>query len=214
MEQIQTAVFTGVVALLFSVTAAASANTVGTDYAIVVSKSTLNEVDWQAVADALVKKHQGVIIPYDTDVASVLPALKEQFPRYTCFLAQPDEATADYVRSVHQLTRRLDEDPYTDTLWAILTGHNAKNALEIASHSKPLLIRKVASGTEVALEMCQQGVWYDELVKHKEVKKEVGGKAAQFKGPGDTTRALAETLTDYKADLFVTSGHEIGRAHV
>jgi zinc protease len=202
-------VFALLLAILFSATASADpvASSDNIDYAIVVSESTLNDVEWKAVAEALVAKHNGRIIRYDAQVESALPALKEQFPRYTCFVAKPGEATADFVRSVHQLTRRLDDDPYTDTLWAILTGHDAKNALEIARHKQPLVIRKVASGTEVALEMCQQGLWYDELIKHKQVKKDVGGKAAQFKGPGDTTKALAETLTDYKADLFVTSGH-------
>ena len=35
-------------------------------------------------------------------------------------------------------------------------------------------------------------------------------KADQQKGPDDTTAALADLLNDYHADLFVTSGHDVG----
>ena len=177
------------------------------DYAIVVSNSTLNDDKWKAVVDTLVAKHDGQVVTFREDVEQAHSRLQELFPRYTCFVATPDEATADFVRIVHQLTRRLDEDPYTDTMWSILTGHTAENALSIARHDSPLVVRKVASGTEVALEMCEQGLWYDELVKYKKVEKQKDGKPQQRDGPADTTKALADTLTDYKADLFVTSGH-------
>ena len=43
------------------------------------------------------------------------------------------------------------------------------------------------------------------------VRKKVGETQAQEKGPADTTKALADTLADYKADLFVTSGHATER---
>jgi len=109
------------------------------------------------------------------------------------------------------LTRRLDDDPYTDTFWGILTGYDAKGALAIAKHDKPLVVKKVASGTEFATEMVIEGFWYDELVKNKHVKKEPGGKAKELKGPDDTTGALVDALNKYKADLFVTSGHATQR---
>jgi hypothetical protein len=55
--------------------------------------------------------------------------------------------------------------------------------------------------------MVPEGVWYCELVKNKMVKKEAGKQPETLTGPDDTTRALAEALTEYRADLFVTSGH-------
>jgi zinc protease len=105
----------------------------------------------------------------------------------------------------------LDDDPYTDCFWGILTGYDAANALRIAQQKEPLTVRKVASGTEVALEMCEEGVWFCELNKGKMVKKEKGGEAKPSEVPFDTTEALARTLTDYRADLFVTSGHATER---
>ena len=126
---------------------------------------------------ALVKKHDAKVITHGGDVAGALGTLRGAFPRYTCFVATPKEATGAYVARVHQLTRQLDEDPYTDTFWGILTGYNAANALAIAKHSKPLTVRKVASGTEIALECVTEGLWYDELVKNKHVRNRPGGKA-------------------------------------
>ena len=177
------------------------------DYAVTVSQSTYDQDNWKPVVEALVKKYGAKVIIYDKAVAESLEELQRQFPRYTCFVAQPTETTRQFVAEVHRLTRQLDDDPYTDTRWGILTGYDAANALAIAQHDKPLVVRKVASGTEVALDCCEQGLWYDELVKGKMVRKQPGGKIEQLRWPDDTTAALVNTLNEYRADLFVTSGH-------
>ena len=177
------------------------------DYAVVVSKATYADKDWKPVVTALVKKHGANVIEFEGNVTGTLGKLRGQFPRHTCFVATPKEATGDFVAAVHQLTRALDEDPFTDTFWGVLTGYNAANALAIAKHSNPLTVRKVASGTEIALEFVTEGLWYDELVKNKFVRKKVGSKAEQLRGPDDTTEAFAKVLTDYEPDLFITSGH-------
>ena len=176
-------------------------------YCVVVSRATNELADWKPVVRTLVAKHDAEVVVYGDAVTESLEELRRQFPRHTCFVATPKEATGKFVAEVHQLTRRLDSDPYTDTLWGILTGFDAKNALAIAHHQTPLTVRKVASGTEVALECCVEGLWYDELVKNKLVRKEPGGSAKLLRGPDDTTEVLADTLNKYKADLFITSGH-------
>lgn len=176
-------------------------------YTVVVSRATYGRADWKPVVRTLVAKHDAEVVVYGDAVTESLEELRRQFPRHTCFVATPKEATGKFVAEVHQLTRRLDSDPYTDTLWGILTGFDAKNALAIAHHQTPLTVRKVASGTEVALECCVEGLWYDELVKNKLVRKEPGGSAKLLRGPDDTTEVLADTLNKYKADLFITSGH-------
>ena len=182
------------------------------DYAVVVSRETQRNPSWKPVIDALVSKHNGAdVVIWDKDVNECLNDLRELHPRYTCFVATSAEAGRELVADVHQLTRRFDEDLYTDTQWGILTGYDAANALQIARQSEPLEVRKVASGTEVALQMCGQGVWYDELVQHKKVSRKPGGEVRRERGPADTTHALAETLTQDAADLFVTSGHATER---
>jgi len=176
-------------------------------YAVVVKKSTAEDAKWQKVVAKLKTKHHASIITYDASVDESLDAIQREFPRYTCFVAKPEDAGRAFVAQVHQLTRKLDDDPYTDTFWGILTGYDADNALAIASQGEPLVVKKVASGTEFATEMVTEGQWYDELVKNKHVRKEPGGKAKQLKGPDDTTKVLVDLLNEYKADLMITSGH-------
>jgi len=132
-------------------------------YVVVVSSATFAKADWRKVADALEAKHGAIVCQYKTSPSEALPALKKHFPKYACFLATPGEAGRKFVAEVHQLTRKLDDDPYTDLLWGILTGYDAANALGIAKHAAPLTIKRVASGTDVALDMCTEGLWYCEL---------------------------------------------------
>jgi len=177
-------------------------------YAIVVSQATLNTPGWNDVVTAIEKKYPGASrLVYTKSPSEQLPALKQLHPRYTCFVATPAKAGREFVLGIHALCRSYDNDPYTDTLWAILTGYNAANALRIAKHSEPLTIHKVASGTAIALEMVEQGGWFDEGEACKKVWKELGKTPVQIKVAQDTTLAMVDTLNVWQADCFVTSGH-------
>jgi len=180
-------------------------------YTVVVSDKTRAEAGWSAVVDALVDKHDADVVTYDKSPMQTRAALRANHPRYVCFVATPAEAGRDFVAEVHRLTRRFDDDPYTDCFWGILTGYDAANALAIARHDQPLTIRKVAAGTEIAMDMVDQGIWYCELEKHRMVVKQPGEAPVQQRGPADTTHALADTLSEYEADLFITSGHATER---
>ncbi|MFO0976359.1 MAG: hypothetical protein U0996_08165 [Planctomycetaceae bacterium] len=183
----------------------------GADYVVVVSKATQGDSDWSKVVEELVARHQAEVVVYDKEVSESLPALRKLFPRYACFVATSEEANRQMVADVHRLTRKLDEDPYADVFWGILTGYDSANALAIAKEREPLVIKRVASGTELAMDRVPEGVWYCELEQNRMVRKEPGGEAKQVQGPNDTTQALAASLTDYHADLFVTSGHATER---
>jgi hypothetical protein len=189
------------------VVAASTAYAADGTYTVVVSQQTNKNAEWNKVVQTLVVKHQAQVIVFEDQVRDSLSQLTQQFPKYVCFVSTPNETTTEFVTAVHQLTRKLDDDPYTDTFWGILTGFDAANALTIAKHREPLTIHKVASGTEIALQCCTEGLWYDELVKNKLVQKQRDSDAKQLRGPDDTTAALVDTLNQYQADLFVTSGH-------
>ena len=176
-------------------------------YAVVVSKATYGDSQWKPVVDALVEKHRAGVLVFERSVNESLGKLRQRLPRYVCFVAKPAEATRQFVADVHCLSRRLDDDPYTDAIWGILTGYDAACALRIARQARPLTIHRVASGTEVELPMCDEGMWYCELVKNRMVRKKPGQKPIQQKGPDDTTKALVDSLNVYRAQLFVTSGH-------
>jgi len=99
------------------------------DYAVVVSQSTRAKADWNQVVSALVEKHHASVVTFDRSVDEALPELRRQFPRFVAFVATPAEAGRDFVARVHRLTRRFDDDPYTDCFWGIVTGYDAAAAL-------------------------------------------------------------------------------------
>jgi len=184
-------------------------------YAIVVSSGTLADAAWKAVTVALeakhAEKHDVSVVTWEKSVEETLPRLTEVFPRCVCFVATPEEAGREFVAQVHRLTRALDEDPYTDALWGILTGYDADAAMVIAKEAKPLTVHRVASGTELAMEMVEAGVWYCELNQNRMVRKQPGEAAEELRGPDDTTKALVDALNVEKAQLMVTSGHATER---
>ena len=76
-------------------------------------------------------------------------ALSAMMPRYTCFVTTPKETSREFVAQVHRLTRNLNDDPYPDTIWGILTGLTAADAVRIASTTAPLEVHNVVSTTGV-----------------------------------------------------------------
>lgn len=184
------------------------------DYAIVVSEDTRADPAWARVVAALEEKHRArgpVVIPWRESPAESVPRLAAARPRHACFVARPAETTARFVRDVHELARRLDDDPYGDVLWGILTGCDAAAAVAIAATAEPLVVRRVTAGTEVALDRVPEGVWYSELERTRAVRKRAGGEPEAEACPADTTAALAARLNDGATDLFVTSGHATER---
>ena len=133
-----------------------------TKYVIVVSQQTLDDPAWKPVVSALLAKHKGQVLAYDK-LSDAKTELSKRLPKFACFVATPVEANKSFVAQVHQLTRQLDDDPYTDVIWGILTGFDAANALRIAETSEPLLIHKVAAGTDLPLELFDEGTCYSEL---------------------------------------------------
>ncbi len=199
--------------LLFALLLPCSGLLRASDYVVLVSETTAKDAAWNEVGKVLSKKHgDAPIIEFKTaDVGTLAERLKAERPRFACVVARHEEADRRFVTQLHQVFRALDDDPYADCFWAILTGFDAKNAMAIARTNDPLTVERVASGTEVALEKCKEGIWYCELNKNKVVEKQQGNEAVVGKCPTDTTKLLVESLNDYAPGLFVTSGHATER---
>ena len=181
-------------------------------YTIVSSAATKADPAWNAVVDALQKKHpEAKRIVWENDVTACLPELTRQHPRYVCFVSPPSEVSLEFVRKVHRLTRKFDADPFTDCRWGILTGFDSSNALEIASEGKPLIIRHTVSGTELATERCESVQTFDELVAGKRVMKQAGEDAVMGSGPVDSSWDIAIALERPETGLLITSGHATER---
>jgi zinc protease len=180
-------------------------------YAVVVSRGTQGDAAWAKLTAALASRHGGQVIVYDGAVTQCLPPLRAAMPRYACFVARPEEAGRQFVLDVHRLTRKLDDDPYTDVLWGIVTGYSAEDALRIATAPSPLIIRTGGGGCGLDLALFDSGKWFSEGSAGEYWQKAAGGKPEKKQGPVDSTAAIVDFLNTGGCELFVTSGHATDR---
>jgi hypothetical protein len=192
-------------------TAVASVEVAG-GYAVVVSEKTRADADWKPVVRALQDKYPGAqVITYKQSVGEAKAALAKSLPRYTCFVARPSELGRTFVVNVHRLTRRLNDDPYTDTLWGILTGYDSASALQIASCREPLTLHK-GVGIGMNLGPFDEGFDLSDARQGLTRTKSSDGKTAS-KEAGDADRAadFVRALNEMKPDCLGSDGHATER---
>ncbi|RLE67850.1 MAG: hypothetical protein DRJ34_04125 [Thermoprotei archaeon] len=181
-------------------------------YAIVVSKNTLNDSEWKKVVYALKEKYERffnvTILVYENNIWEVRNLLASLLPDYICFVNKFNEVNPEFIKEVNRLTRELDEDPYGDSIWAILTGYTANDALRIIN-CKKLIVKRMLAGCAVVkwLKYVQEGIVTSEIQYEKEWIKFSNGTIKEIKCPIDRTEFLARLLNSNKFDIFITSGH-------
>ena len=177
-------------------------------YAVCVSRETMEDEAWRAAANALVARHAAALVLYSTGVPEqVLPLLRSIDPQYVGFVARPEEAGRDFVAALHRLSRQVDDDPYGDFLWGIVTGYDAGDALRIAQGGPPLSVRRVVGGTGLDLTNFQSGVAFFETRQGRMRSREPRGEVLDGACPPDATAEIVKALNAGDAQLFVTSGH-------
>ena len=176
-------------------------------YAVVVDANTLKDPQWGQVAEALKKKYNAkIFIAHYPNVGAVRKALNEYMPWYVCFIAQPEQATREMICAAAYTMTWLDDDPYEDAIWAILTGFVAEDAIRIVN-AEPLLVRKELSNSwDGWLDWFEGGVSLDSAGKYKFVKN-TGGAKQQLEGPKERTPQFIEVLNQDDCDIITTSAH-------
>lgn len=191
--------------------AAASAQR-GTDAAIVLTEGAAADPAWRSVADWLSKDQGAEIIEWKAGATdAVVAKLAATAPRFTTFIATPAEAGRVRVREIHQLTRRLDADPWCDTRWGIITGRTAGDAMRQAQFKGPLAVNRGFGGTGIPLENFAEGVWFNEGVAGQCTTKARDGTVSTTVGATDTTEALVDAFNTVHPDFVMTSGHATER---
>lgn len=181
-------------------------------YAVVVSEETFAKPEWAAVVTALEARHSGIVITWSGSAFDAKDALSAYFPKTICYVATPEESNRQFVADVHRLSRQLDDDPYTDAIWAVLTGYEAADALRMAQHAEPLEVRRVLAPTVGAqLDPFDEGIMFDELKANRMGEKTAGGELVARECPTDTTFMIVDALNEYQPDVFITSGHATER---
>jgi hypothetical protein len=181
-------------------------------YAVVISKMTAAKSEWKVVADALIKKHAGKLVVYEGSVTNCLPALKRLQPRYTAFVETPENIGRVYVAEIHRLTRQLDDDPYGDTLWGIVSAATPAGALRVANATEPRVIHSAIGNTGINEAWVDRMFFVSDGKKGEWVFKDAAGKITKGDdGEVDRTRLFVEKFNLLQPDLMVTSGHATER---
>jgi hypothetical protein len=176
-------------------------------YAVVISHRAYTDKAWKAVADALVRKHDGQLIMIEKSPWESGLELVARRPDFVCFVLPPEDAGRDRVANIHRMTRQLNEDPYTDVMWGILTGYDAADALRIAKQKEPLVIRRgYTSMGPGGLENWESGFASSET-SLKAFWTKTGGVIEAGTCEPDATQAFVEAFNAAGPDVLYTSGH-------
>jgi hypothetical protein len=201
----------GLVAVAGWVASAGAAEPAGR-YAIVVKKDVAAG-PWGKVVRFLAAKHKGKAFAYDKSPEDVRKDVGAYHPRYVCFVCPPTENFPDFALVANKFCRTLDDDPYVDAIWGILTGFDEEHALELAK-AEPVVIRRAFTKTLGAwLNWVPEGDYVTEWTRDRGelgVKKAGEDFAVKSGGPtsdADDARYVHKLLSADKFDLIIGSGH-------
>lgn len=198
----------------------ASYDTESFKYAIVVSSKTNDSPEWKKVVEALDEKYSDTqLFIWQSEIKEIKKELKKYNPKYVCFVIPPEEMTKSsvdhfepnpIVKNIHIMLRDLDNDPYEDAIWGIITGYDVDDALRIAKQKQPLFISNGTGATKGWIEYLDSGVAYSETEDNTYFIKssETNNKALEkTDGPLDVTEEFAEQINSNKVDILWSSSH-------
>lgn len=213
---IRTVCFAAAAAALVSVPFRAASSEVlpaVTGYAIVAERAVLDDPQWAAVTEALRAKYpQARIHAFAESPEEVREALAAELPQYTAVVVRPETATDLFVLDLHNLFRRLDGDPWCDTLWSIVTGYDAESARVLAA-AGPIAVRTGLDCAGTDITAFDEAWFYTETARGTLKHWKRGAMAEPEAVPCDTdnTQGFLERLQRDRVQFLATSGHATER---
>lgn len=191
---------------------AALASAGAAEYLTLVTQTTAGDPAWKAAAEALAAKHGGVCEVWDSSETGMLKLLKQHQPRYLAVVAKPQKFTASVVRSINRVTRQVDDDPWTDCRWGLITGNTAADVLRIVDTREPLIIKRALATTGIDLGLVDSALVLSDGGKGGYTRKQPGGEPEngtwdQAAQPGGTVPMFADYWNSNDPQLLVTSSH-------
>ncbi len=183
-------------------------------YTIISSRSTMAEPAWASVVSALKKKHQTAHICTLDELSetNLTNALRSTGARYAACVLRPQEVGRELVTALHRAARQVDNDPWGDCIWGIITGHNAADAERIAEAGEPLVIKRMLGTTNVHHARFEHSCcitdWTDAPVLEQSGYTTPTTITYPKGGPADKLLdTFAEQLRHHKPQFIVTSSH-------
>jgi len=180
------------------------------EYVVAADKS-VESGEWRGVVEALVKKHRAKKVRFDgvRGLPGILPELRRMRPKYVCFVAKPEVVGRDFVVAASRVLRHIDDDPYGDAIWGIVTGYCARDALNVVRAPLARKVRSIATslGGAGTLDAWESGFASDERSADNFWIKRPRGACTKIHTGGNVAKAYADAFNSMAVDYFMTSGH-------
>jgi len=168
------------------------------------------ENGWRSVTDALLEGPEDTVVETREIVsAETLAALREKRPRYVTFVMLPEEIDCDTIRGIKRMMCSIDDDPFDDAMWGIVTGPTASDAKRVAACKGPKMVTNVLATTGVDKDIVPGPVTVvsDAYPAGEWWQKRPGMDVERHSTTGDTSHVFAEAWNRDDPDLILTSSH-------
>jgi zinc protease len=178
-------------------------------YAIIATEAVANDPAWRAatIEKLQAKYPHAKLFVWKQRLNEVLPAVRDLQPSFTVFVGKPEEMPRKMVMSAHYFSRLIDDDPYADTFWGLITGYDADAAGLVAGATDFEIERAMdCSGTD--LKSFNEAWRYSEDHRGtmKYWKRGMADEEASTCDTDNTQGVLARLQKD-KIQFLATSGH-------
>lgn len=186
------------------------------DYAVVARQKLKTDTGWVKVISFLQEKHHAPVFYYNNSPSEILDSLKFYTPRYVAFVEEPKQVDRELVMLLHRMSRQVDDDVYSDYIWGIITGYDAKTALKLANNGvRPLTIKSAVS----TIAELREAKWFDRFAWIDDHQDGLCGEKRSIKdsvitytiSPDESLQKFYDFYKDYDPDFIVTSGHATER---
>lgn len=147
---------------------------------------------WEGVVASLQARHGAEVLRFDGTPTELEAQLKALSPRYVAVVDVPENIGRDYVIALNQMSRRMDDDPYADFLWGIITGYDAAGAMRMVDDSQEPMVLRTGVATIKELEAAK---WFDAYAFVDDHQVGMRGE----KKPGEDTLTYSEI--EYRTDM-------------
>ena len=180
---------------------------------VVSSLLAAESPEWSRVPEALAAKHAHEAcvscVTASPSVTNALGQIRSAQPTHVAFVMRPEEVDFATVVAMKRMMRDVDEDPYDDAVWGIVTGPTADDALRIASSREPAAIHAVLATTGVDDDLIAGPVTClaDSYPVGRWYVKDAAGRVSRHSSSNDISHVFAEVWGRFDPDLLVTSAH-------
>ncbi|WP_338686391.1 hypothetical protein [Haloferula helveola] len=180
------------------------------EYLVAVPKEV--SAEWLGVGKALAEVHEAKLERFDGKAESLGDILEAERPRYLAVVGPASTFDGKFVRALNRVSREVDDDPYADVRWGLITGATPDDALRVVKTREPLVIDRALTTTGINLGLVESGLTLSDGGKGGYTIKEAGAKPVKGQWdaetePDGTVGMFEKAWNEDRPQLLVTSSH-------